>query len=230
MSNTILTIILALLLIIFGYILKRMNIQKLIKRCDFTMQYNNCFVGLLNEALNNHRFDNEKYAWLIERVHAMQQELGATGVIYHYTDPLKGFTVREYQLLINFLPEVRGYIREMNNSIMMERFDTSARICADMFIRHKGDLSDLINKETKLLINPFSCLAEAVRYIIALPLSVLYWFGIISEGMFYRVKYSRLLKFINSIIIILGFISSIVTIVLGYEGFLKLINQFLVHK
>lgn len=227
MNSKMFIVVMLLLLILVGFILKRMELSKLIKRLNVTLEYNKTFVELMNDIFVEKRFDNEKYMWLTEKVNSMQRELGASGLIYHYTDPLKGFTAREYQLLINFLPEIRGYMRQFDNSIMIERFDTSARLCTDMFIRHEGDLKEIIEKEGKQLFNPFSCLAEAVRYVIAMPFNILYWFGILPEGMLYRIKYSWLLKFINAIIILIGFIGSIITIVLGWDGFLEFLKQYL---
>lgn len=227
MGNIFLIIGVFVLLISFGFILKRQNISKLIKRFNSTLEYYNKFVELLNEVFQSKRINQEIYIWLTERVNAMQRELGSTGVINHYSDPLKGFAVKEYQLLINFLPEMSGYIREYDNFIMMERFDSCVRWCTDMFIRHQGDLKEIIEKENKLLSNPFSCLAEAIRYIVALPFSILFWLGILSERMLYRIKFSWFLRFINAVVILIGLTGSIITIVLGWDGFQKLLRGLL---
>lgn len=214
-----------LFLIILGFILKRKNILKLIERLNYTDEYCEKFVQLLNDVYLYRRIDNEKYIWLTERVNSMQSELGDTGIVHHYSDPLKGFSVKRYQLLINFLPEISSYIREFDSFIMKERFDTSAQWCRDMFIRHAGELKELIEKENKLLFNPFSCIAEAIKYIVAFPFSVLYWFGLLSESMFYKIKHSLLLKLINALVIIIGLIGSIFTIALGWDGFIELISR-----
>ncbi len=212
------------ILISIGYILKRKNIWRLNRSVNFTIEYNNNFVELLKYIYEKNYFDNEKYMWLTEKVDMMQRELGKIGIIGHYFDPLKGLKIENYELLINFLPETRSYMRELNSSIMMERFDKSANLCVDMFLRHKGKLEEQINKENMMLFNPFSCLAEAVRYVIALPFNILYWFGIIPEKVLYRIESSSLLKVVNAIIILIGFVSSIFTILLGWKEFLNILQ------
>lgn len=222
MKSKIYGFIVFLILIFIGYILKRKNIWRLNRRVDFTIEYSNNFVELLNHVSEENYFDNEKYMWLTEKVDTMQRELGKIGIIGHYFDPLKGLKIENYELLINFLPEIRNYMRELNNSIMMERFDKSANLCVDMFLRHKGKLEEQIKKENTMIFNPFSCLAEAVKNIISLPFNILYWFGIIPEKALYRIESSSLLKVVNAIIILIGFVSSIFTIILGWEEFLNI--------
>lgn len=230
MKITIYIIAAIILLVLIGFILKRQKISNLLKRFDFTLEYYNNYVELLNGVFQGNRLDINIYSWLTERVNAMQRELGANGIVLHYSDPLKGFRVKEYQLLINFLPEISGYMREYGNSIMMERFDTSARWCRDMFIRHQGDLKEMIEKENKLLFNPFSCLAEAIKYIVVLPFSILFWFGILPEWIFYRIKYSWLLKVINAVVILIGVVGSAMTIILGWDDFLNILHSILKIK
>ncbi|MDR3667717.1 MAG: hypothetical protein P4L35_12810 [Ignavibacteriaceae bacterium] len=214
------------LLILMGFILKRQKISKVVSRFKYTLDYYKNFVELLNEVFQSKRINQEKYIWLTEKVNAMQRELGDSGIMHYYSDPLQGFTAKEYQLLINFLPEISSYIHEFDNSIMLERFNSSARWCTDMFIRHQGDLKEMIENENKILYNPLSCFAEAIRCIVALPFSILYWLGILSEGMLYRIKHSWFLKFVNAIVILIGLIGSIITISLGWDGFQKLLNNY----
>lgn len=227
MGRIIIIVLVLFLLILIGFVLKRLNITKLMDRLKFTVEYNNSLVELLNEFVQSKRINHQKYLWLTERVNSMQRELGDTGVIHHYSDPLKGFTVREYQLLINFLPEISGYIHEFDNSIMMRRFNDSAQWCTDMFVRHQGDLNEAIEKENKQLLNPFSCFAEGIRYIVSLPFKILYWLGILSESTLYRIKNSWFLRFVNTVVILISLIGSIMTIVLGWEGFIKTLEVYL---
>ena len=91
-------------LIVVGYVKKRLEINKDINSSNFTLEYHNKLVELLNSQSQNH-FDNSIYNWLTENAHKMQDELGDTGVM-HFADPLTGMNVPKYQLLLNFLPEI----------------------------------------------------------------------------------------------------------------------------
>lgn len=86
----------------------------------------------------------------------------------------------------------------------------------EAIIRHIGSADDIIKEElTRELKNPFIWLREGVRAIIAIPVSLLAWFGVITDSVADRIKTSILFKIFAGSIATIGFISAIVTIALG---------------
>lgn len=168
-------------IIIIGFISKAVELSTIVKRIEFTSNYREKLVKFINKIISDHIFDQSIYHELTSDVKAMQYELGEDGVFAYMTDQLRGVAVRDYQLLINFLPETREMVNIRNNSILAERYNKSIHDCDDMFIRHLGTLESQRKNIRKELFNPFSSFAEGTKTIILLPIILLSWFGFISN-------------------------------------------------
>lgn len=214
-------------LILAGFVIKLFELKNLIKRIDFTNDYRNKFVDFVNTLFKTKSFNQQLYYELTSEVKAMQCELGADGVFAHVIDGLKGYSTSNYQLLVNFLPELRNAINEMDNSIMSMRFSQSAGDCDDMFIRHLGSLQEYEKHVRKNLFNPFSCFSDGVKIIVALPVLLLNWLGFLSDERTKRIKNSWIIGVLNFVVVILGLIGSVVTIVLGWEQFGVMLKNFI---
>lgn len=142
-------------------------------------------------------------------------------------DNLRGLKFNGYQVLLNFLPEIREMDDWHNNSIMRQRFMTLAHTCDDMFTRHIGHLDDLLEYEKKYLYNPFSCFSSGIRWILWLPSNILLWCGFISENTGNKLRYNWFIKTLTFIVTIIGLISSAVTIVIGWEQFNEMILRWI---
>ena len=149
----------------------------------------------------------------------MQYELGPDGIYAHVTDNLKGISTSNYQLLVNFLPELRDILNEQSNPIMMNRYNQSASDCDDMFIRHLGTLDEIEKSIRKNLLNPFSCFSSGMKLIVSLPILLLNWFGFISDESTRKAKHSWLVKILNFVVTLVGLISAIMSIIMGWSQF-----------
>ena len=154
-------------IIIIGFVMKLFELKDIVKRIDFTSKYRNKFIDFTNALFSAKSFNQQLYYELTSDVNAMQYELGADGIFAHVIDNLNGYSTRNYQLLINFLPELRDAISEMANSIIMMRCSKSAKDCDDMFIRHLGSLEEYDKSVRNNLFNPFSCFSEGIKSIIS---------------------------------------------------------------
>ncbi len=206
-------------IVLLGFALKLIELIRLTAKLDFTIEYRNKFIELLNEYIKNRTLNNQLYVELTEKVVAMQYELGSDGILAYMIDPLKGISDTNYQVLVNFLPEFRTNRQWRNNPIMMERFLSSANMCDDMFIRHLGQLKCCYESERKKLFNPFSCLADGIRWILYLPTNILFWCGFISESANYKLRINWFSKLLAFLVTIFGLVSSVVTIIIGWERF-----------
>lgn len=213
-------------IIIFGFVTKLIELNDIIKRTNFTNDYHNKFIELINGITSKNFFDQQLYYELTLDVKSMQYELGSDGIA-HITDNLKGFSSSNYQLLINFLPELRNVLREQDNTIMMYRYNQSAQDCDDMFIRHLGTLNEQEKSIRKNLLNPFSCFADGVKFIVSLPILILHWLGIISGITARKIRHNWFIELLNIILTLVGFISSLMSIIMGWNDFWeKICNIF----
>lgn len=216
-----------LIVIIFlGFALKLIELNQLTAKLDFTNEYRNKFIALFNEYING-KLNNQLYIELTEKVVEMQNELGSDGLLGYMIDPWKGISDRNHQVLINFLPEIRTIEQWRDNSIMMKRFLSSAQTCDDMFIRHSGQLKNRFDSERKRLCNPFSCLIDGIRWILYLPANILLWCGFISEWANYKLRINWFLKSLTFLVTIIGLVSSVVTIIIGWEEFCQIFMTWL---
>ena len=156
----------------------------------------------------------------------MQYELGQDGIYAHMIDPLNGYEVNNYPLLLNFLPEVMFYINHFDNSVFMERLFREANACNDMFTRHLGTLFDIESQMRKGLPNPFSAFAEGIKTILLLPLLLLHWFGFVSNSTTEKARGNQIVKVINAVIALVGFVGSVITIIIGWNEFRDILMSF----
>ena len=212
-------------IIIIGFISKMVDLSTIVKRIEFTSNYREKFVKFINKIISENIFDQCLYHKLTSDVKAMQYELGEDGVFAYMKDQLKGVAGKNYQLLINFLPETREMVN-INNPILAERYNKSIHDCDDMFIRHLGTLENQRKNIRKGLFNPFSSFAEGTRTIILLPIILLSWFGFISNEKTYRAKENAIVKLLHAVVTILGFAATIITIVVGWNDFWDIVFKF----
>ncbi len=137
---------------------------------------------------------------------------------------------RNYQLFMNIVPEIRTALSNMGYSIMDERINQLMGLCEDALRRHIGNLDRAIEQEKKGLWNPITCMGEGIRWIVGLPVDMLQWAGLYSAGRSRKIKASVIFKAISNGIVLIGLISSIVTIVLGWDEFLEIINNCIGRK
>ena len=217
-------------LIVIGHVIKRKRIASYNKRKEFTVDFNNRFFDFANEAFTTGHMNSEKYNTVIKDVDKIQGELGMDGVLNGFVDPLKGIQGRNYQLFMNIMPEIRTALSNMDYSIIYERTNQLMGLCEDAIRRHIGNLDRTIDHEKKWLWNPITCMGEGIRWIVGLPVDVLQWAGLYNTNKSRKIKASVIFKAISNLIVFIGLISSIVTIVLGWDEFLEIINNCICRK
>jgi len=86
-----------------------------------------------------------------------------------------------------------------------------------------------ITDEKKRLLNPIACLSEGIKAILLLPLSILHWCGLISSNSIKSASGNRIVKLLNFFIVIIGLVSAIFTIILGWDEFIRIATGFFVN-
>lgn len=226
MYYRIIPILVTLAVIIIGFIAKVINARNISKRREFTISFQNSFIELANGFFKTGRMSNDLYSKCIHDVDAIQAELGYDGIIAGYVDRLHGIKGQNYQLFVNIIPEIREAESMSGNSIMMERVSQLIGTCNDALQRHVGNLDRELDTERKGIFNPFICFREGVRFILGLPVLVLYWSGFVSTRTISAARVSSVFKFISGVITLIGLISSIITILLGWNEVSDIIVRF----
>lgn len=134
-----------------------------------------------------------------------------------YRPPSAGYMIKNYQILINVVPKLR------NPSGFTEEFEWINKLLI-MQIGRNEELQESIKKE---MFNPIILLREGIQFFTTLPISLLYWTGLIQYSTLYKLSNNVFVKFINFLIMILGLISAIFTIVLGWDEFKIFLSKFI---
>lgn len=213
-----------------GFIVRLKEYKRLSKRIDFTTNYRNKFVDFLNSLFSKRVFSDEIYMKLTMDVNEMQTELGSDGILAYMRDPLRGMEMRNYQLLINLLPKLRGYLSEtafMASELHEKAFFDEAAVCEDMFIRHLGALNSSQEATRKKILNPIACFIYGTKAIIAIPFMLFHEFGILPARIMRIISNSFFVKLFIGLVSLVGFVSAIITIVIGWDEFVGVITRFI---
>lgn len=181
------------------------------------------------ESLQNKNENTTEYEWLVRNSPKMQRKIGGYGVINSLIDGNYRYT--NIQVLMVMLPEMRQIYKQLANSdfyalrFEQERFEKYTTLIIECLIRYEGGLEESQERAIKHLKNPFSWLRIGTQWIVELPISLLYWTGVIKYTWYNRLTDNFVIKLINFFIIVIGFISSIVTIVTGYNPFLDILEK-----
>jgi hypothetical protein len=169
------------------------------------------------------------YEWLTMRAPKMQDKVGELGVARGFIPPFSGIQYMSYQILINALPtlrdEARSSIRGFN-SIQNNIMHNYLTMIDDVLLRYIGVVENEIEKLKGQVKNPFLWLREGIQSIVHLPFLLLYWTGVIKYGTYYTISNNIIIKFINFLVIIIGLVSSIITIVTGYNPFTEILSTY----
>ncbi|OGU10272.1 MAG: hypothetical protein A2075_21740 [Geobacteraceae bacterium GWC2_58_44] len=152
----------------------------------------------------------------------MQRQLGRTGILAAFRPPFADFQYTNYQILLNMLPELRkAFVDSYALGRLASEYGATVQ---ETMLRHLGEIDECETNLGKEVRNPFVWLREGARTILAIPLYLLQWFGIISESITDKVTGNFIFRMLSSVAVIVGFIGSVITIVLGWEQFSRMMN------
>jgi hypothetical protein len=206
-------------LIVIGFIKELMSFLKFDRALVFLRDYNNKYVDYLNKYLGKHTIsdvERQLHSELISKSPKAQRLLGRDGLI-GYKPAGAGYMYNNYQILINTVQALR------NPSLMSEELSWVNNILI-MKMATYNDIMDEIKSDMK---NPFVLLREGVQFFVTLPIMLLYWTGITNYTTSYEWSNNIFVKLLSLGILLIGFISSIITIVLGWEQFKGYFDKFL---
>ncbi|OHR72177.1 hypothetical protein HMPREF3291_22520 [Bacillus sp. HMSC76G11] len=212
-------ILIVIALIIIGLIKEIRGLLRVADDGEFLISYNGTYIEYMNNYLGK-RYDTPKekelYIKLISEAPKAQRLLMDAGLV-DYQPAFRGYMVKNYAILLNTVQSLR------NPSSLTEEFNWVHTILLMQIARYKELHADI----KRNILNPIILLREGVQLFVTLPISLLYWTGIIQYSTQYKLSNNIVVKFLNFLIIIFGFVSAIFTIALGWEQFKELLKNFL---
>lgn len=74
--------------------------------------------------------------------------------------------------------------------------------------------------------NPLKLLINSINSILMLPFELLKEVGLLSSKFFYKISNNILTRFITAISTLLSIISAVVSVVIGWDAFIKIVKSF----
>ncbi|MDO3653540.1 hypothetical protein [Bacillus subtilis] len=201
-------ILIVFALILVGFIKNVTRLLDLNKNYNFLGQYTENYVKYCNNYLGKgirSEEENKLYIRVLSDAPKAQRLLINSGYINYIS------LINTVQLLRNPPPFGGEDFEMLYNTLVMQ-------------VSRINELGENTRKET---LNPIILLREGVQFFVTLPISLLYWTGLIRYSTQYKLSNNFFIKLINFLIILIGFVSAIVTIVLGWEQFKELLIKFL---
>lgn len=93
--------------------------------------------------------------------------------------------------------------------------------------KHIGRIYRLTETEQKQLWNPIACFGKGMRGVLSFPLDALYWLGFLNARSNRAIQNNGIFRLLGKFVTAVGFISSIMSIVLGWDEFVKVIMEFM---
>jgi hypothetical protein len=205
-----------------------MEYLRFLRRLEFAFDYRKKLNALMEELGATRKTNFALYAELTEKVTKMHLDLGDSGEIF-VLDRRWNIAIPRYQVLPEFLRKVRTAEQWFfeDDTIELRRFYEEAQSCDDMLIRYVGSLKDVIDAIRKQRFNMLRCFAAGVRHLVWFLPNLLDWFGIISTSMANKLKYNFVAKALTAIIALVGFLGSVVTVILGWEQTIEFLQNII---
>lgn len=217
--------LLVLLIIGFSLIVRAGRTQS--KNLDEAYEYLNKFREYGNSLIKD-KEDYQAYEWLTMRGPKMQAKVGELGIAKGFIPPFSNIQYNTYQIIVNALPTLRDEARDpmrSYNSLQNKIVHNYLTMIDDVLLRYIGRLENRLEDVRAQLKNPFIWLREGVQFFVQIPILLLYWSGLIKYTTYYRFSNNFIIKFINFLIILIGLVSSIITIVTGYNPVMEIFNN-----
>ncbi len=217
----------ALLLIgiaLIGWLQLIYKFRRTNKKEKYAIDYLNKFRKYVESQGN----DNETYGWMIYESVKMQRQLGILGIMSSYKPPGADYIYNRYQVLLNMLPELHSIFNRGLLTISSLASDY-IQILRDMLVRHLGVLNEEKNDIRSELANPIKAFRAGIQLILLLPAYIVNWFGLATNDFLSRLSRSLIFKFISGIVAIVGFISAVIGIVVGWGEFMGILKSILIH-
>lgn len=184
------------------------------------------FTNRLGEFASAQAFDGQQYTWLTQHAVQMQEDLGPLGIVDYKPPGNLGFIPR-YQVILNLLPELRRLRMGEYHFGVDDIFREQANLCLDTLVRYSGVLERRLAQSLSQLRNPLAWLREGVQTTLLIPVSLLVALGILGASTQARFRGSLLFRVLAGIVALIGLLSAIMTIALGWQQFTALVNRLI---
>lgn len=205
-----------------GYLLFKRRKTKIEEEIEFTRNYRE----YLTTYLESNGSDMDSYSWLIDRTVKMQRIMGGFGKI-SYNPPFGQYRIQNQDIVIAFVPQIKKEFESQLN-LLAPNFQTLTFYTDSLqeaLIRFVGVRTYDLEEAEQNLKKTHLWFVLGFRQILSLPIYLFVLFGLLSSNKASSIRDSILQKIITALIFLVGVVSSLFTIILGWDEFWKLIGE-----
>ncbi len=189
-----------LIICVIGHVTLRKKHRMLCSNKAFTVEYREKLYALTKKYFRTYNrldrageIESRTYEWLTMNVNEMQFMMGYLGVVDYRPAYHTNYLVN-YKIVVNTLPKFR------DNSITE---DDTSRV-DDCLLRYLGSLNASIKTFNSKYLNPMECAKYGMRWIMSVPIELLGWFGLMTEGEVKKAVGSKLFRLVNGLVWLMG--------------------------
>jgi len=206
-------------IVIIGFLKLRSEAHTISKKHAFA----NEFFSKLKDYIDSDGKNLVAYTWLTSHSNQMQIQMGSDGIYAAYKPPGAHYQIPNYPIILNMLPELRRSLDTQRLSNMLASEYSS--LLQEALIRHIGTIEDIIKDHASELRNPIIWFREGMRVITASPITLLSWLGLIGASTLRKITKNSIFKIIAAIFAIVGFLSAVVSLVIGWDQFVTILKR-----
>jgi hypothetical protein len=205
------------LLIGFIYFLK--NIYTTKKICSAITQY----TIILTNYYNSHGINQQEYIQLMKNANIIQCYLGTQGYARVQMPFEHDTPINHYSIIRDGVPQLQAYLTTGLNTQASQMANYISGTLYSRIGSYENELSIYKNN----IKNPIKLIVTGIQRVILIPMYILSWLGLFSNKTINRIGATFIFKLLSGIVALIGLISSIMTIILGWDDFLRYIYKLL---
>lgn len=175
---------------------------------------------------NSQGEDQEAYQWLILRSTEMQIEMGRNGVM-DFKPPAANYYIKNYQLILNALPEIRRYLAENRRyGMFATTLESYIHMVDEALTRHIGSLRAARKRADDRLRNPLAWFQAGMETVLAGPFLLLSAFGLLGGTTVRAIRSAFLFKTLSRVATLIAFIGAVVGLFVDWPQALDRAKSF----
>lgn len=214
------------LLLVIGFLNLRKKVVELAKDENFVHEFRENFIRYCNSRGD----DGESYTYLMLNSARMQRDMGSMGIYGSFKPPSANYTISNYPIILNMIPEIRSFIdrdRESGFGLFASTIDGYIKAVDEALLRYIGGLTEQSDRALNSLKNPLLWFRSGVNQTLSLPLLLFVSFGLMASSTLRALQSSYIFKAINALVSIITIVSGAMTIILGWDQTSKILENFL---
>lgn len=208
-----------IILLVIGRLRVVQNIKHIITKITFSDE----FAENVSKFVNNQGKDYKVYSWLLQKSEALQMNMGRHGIIDKFYIPFSQLEISNFEVILNALPAIHEEFgwETVNPQVVRKYYN----VLMESILRYRGKLLNDVESYQKSLRNPLEWLREGASWVVLLPFSILNWFHLLSDIKLVKISANPFTSFVSSIGAVIATLGSLVTIVIGWDAFVKILQD-----